>query len=94
VPNEVPPIRTAKVSERRDKLLSFGGSAAALGIAAVVARVACPGGCAACTGCAQSVVPAVASAAAVGSALAGSMMLTKRRSERLGRSGGEESSGE
>ena len=67
------------MSTRGDKLLSFGGTAAALGVAAVVARIACPGGCTACTACAQSAVPAVASAVAVGSALTGSMMVKKRR---------------
>lgn len=67
------------MNERGDKLLSFGGAAAAIGVAAVVARVACPGGCTACTACAQSVVPAAASAVAVGSALAGSMLVKRRR---------------
>lgn len=66
--------RDAKLS----KALSFGGAAAALGVAAVVARVACPGGCPTCTTCAQSLVPAAASALAVGGALTGSYAVRKR----------------
>ena len=62
-----------------DKLLSFGGAAGALGIAAVVARVACPGQCPTCAGCTQTILPAASSAIAVGAALGGSRMIRARR---------------
>ena len=65
------------MSGSSNKLLSFGGAAGALGIAAVVARVACPGGCATCTTCATGVVPAVGSMIAVGAALGGSYFAKK-----------------
>jgi len=70
------------VSISRNKLLSFGGAAGAIGIAAAVARVACPGGCPTCTQCATHVVSAAGSTLAVGAALGGSYLAKKRSSDR------------
>ena len=79
-----PAGQTPDRDSRLSKAASFGGAAAALGVAAVVARIACPGGCPACTACAQTVVPAATSALAVGAALTGSYAIKKRskRAER------------
>jgi len=65
-----------------DKLLSFGGAAGALGVAAVVARFACPGQCPTCAGCTQTILPAASAALAVGTALGGSYVVRTRRNRR------------
>lgn len=57
----------------RRRLASFMGAAAAIGLAALVAR-ACPGGCGNCALCATALVPLGASASAVGLALGGSAL--------------------
>jgi hypothetical protein len=63
------------------KALVFGGTAAAVLGATVVARVVCPGGCQTCEACVASVAPVGTGALVVAGAMVASV-LSKRKSRR------------
>ena len=67
------------MNARRRSAWTFGGTAAAVTGATVMARVFCPGGCQTCEACVSAVAPAGAAVLAVGTVLSTSFWRSKKR---------------
>jgi hypothetical protein len=70
------------VNGRLAQAATFGGAAAAMGLASLAAAALCPGTCAGCATCAASLTSMGSAVGAVGIAVGGSLIV--RRGERRG----------